>query len=1204
MSRVVGSSCTGSAGSVGSGGRAAARSRRDVRAWRFRSVAFVALVAAAAVACEPVPLPMPNVPRPSTPSSGDPLLPQPLDCATWRYDGVPAGPLPAEWDEADDRFTARRDPAAARSPQRLCGQLGAAVDLAWGLERGAPDVVIAVLDSGIRWRDRDAMGDLATRAYLNRAELPAPIAVAPAAGADAYDVDGDGRLSVLDYEQDPRVGDRNGNGVLDPEDLILAPGFSDGVDDDGNGYVDDISGWDFLEDDNDPLDSVDYGHGTGEARDATAAHDGAGSFGMCPECTHLPVRVSDSFIAEGGRFAAGVLFALDSGADVVLDALGAVTNPPQAQQAVDAAYHRGLPVIASMADEQSQHANLPAALDHTIPVNSVTEALDFLGDIGPRVVGTRDTLALNGCTNTGGIAWVSVPSDGCSSEATGNSAGMVGLIQAAARRAGVVPNPDLVAAGVGGPGANVLSVAEVAQVLRSTADDIDFSTPNAVDRANSTTDVYGQRRFPSVRGWDATHGYGRVNAYEAVRAVAAGEIPPEADITSPRWFSLEDTSGTLRIEGRVAAPRSSSYDYRVEWTTGLQAPPYPRADDWRTISSGRGERAPLAGVLGEVDLAAIAAALPGGGSGPPVGPDGRPQHDRFTVRLRVVVTDAEGRVATNHRHISVHHDPDLLPVDAPRGVGASSPVLIDLDGVAGDELVVGSDDGLVHVLRPDGTALDGFPVRTPPASYWHPESPAARTAGIEAPGAAVGVGAPAVADLDGDGQREIVVSDFDGGVHVWSPTGRLLASTRTDPKFSAGEHTDSRNRLKPGIAGSPSLGDLDGDGDLEIVVAAMDRHVYAWHHDGSPLAGFPVLVVDPQQVAAVDPGSHRVRFRHEQDTGIGGELVATPALGDLDGDGRVEIVVGAQEQYLEPPEAVPGLGIPGTSGNTRLYAIHPDGTRAPGADRVAAHPHEQAYLPGWPVKLPMMLTDVLPTIGGGVSAQAAIGDVDGDGAPEVVASSVSGQTRVLDADGTSPYVEALGLPIGLNWANAVGPGSNSDDTGVILSAFGGPALGRLGSPVGLDVAAPTSGAGRALDTLFTNAQDGDPQLTVWSGHDGGIFAGFPRVTSDIAFFVTPAIMDVDGDGRNEAVAGNGLHLLDAFGGDASTPAGWPKLTGGWVVGTPSAGDWDGDGRAEIALVRRDGVLLVWRTPTPAGRLGDWPRFGADHRNTGHVGLGG
>ena len=236
--------------------------------------------------------------------------------------------------------------------------------------------------------------------------------------------------------EDPRVGDRNGNGLIDPEDLILAPALSDGVDGDANGYVDDISGWDFLNDDNNPLDDVGYGHGTGEAKDSTAAHNGTGAFGMCVDCSHLPVRVSDSFIAEGGRFAAGVLFALDSGADVVQEALGAISNPPQAQQAVDAAYFRGVPVVASMADEQSQHANLPAAMNHTIPVNSVTDALDFLGDVGTTVTGRRDTLAINGCTNTGGIAWVSVPSDGCSSEATGNSAGMVGLISSAGRAVG------------------------------------------------------------------------------------------------------------------------------------------------------------------------------------------------------------------------------------------------------------------------------------------------------------------------------------------------------------------------------------------------------------------------------------------------------------------------------------------------------------------------------------------------------------------------------------------------------------------------------------------------------------------------------------------------------------------------------------------------------------------------------------------------
>ena len=1165
-----------------------------------RTLLAAPLVALTAVvtACSLLPSTPLNVPLSDPPpAEGSPLLPAHLDCARWRYDGVPTGVLPSEWDPDEDKFTSRRDPGSARSPQRLCGQLGAALDLAWGVERGSPDTVIAVLDSGIEWRDPEAMADLAGTTYVNRGELPTPLPAAT--GADPYDTDGDGRLSALDYAQDPRVGDRNGNGLIDPEDLILAPALSDGVDGDDNGYVDDVSGWDFLNDDNNPLDDVEYGHGTGEAKDSTAAHNGTGAFGMCVDCSHLPVRVSDSFIAEGGRFAAGVLFALDSGADVVQEALGAISNPPQAQQAVDAAYFRGVPVVASMADEQSQHANLPAAMNHTIPVNSVTDALDFLGDIGTTVTGRRDTLAVNGCTNTGGIAWVSVPSDGCSSEATGNSAGMVGLISSAGRRSGLPPHPDLAARGLVGPGFNVLSANEVAQVLRAGADDIDFSTPNHVDRANDLTDDYGQHRFESVKGWDATHGYGRINAYEAVKMVSEGDIPPEADLSSPAWFTVHPTSGPLDIGGRVAAVRSSSYSYRVEWTTGLQAPLHPGSDQWRTVTERDGLTAPVDGVLATLDLAQVAAALPDGGTGTPSKEKGRPDPDRFTVRVRVVVTDAEGRVGTMQRHLSVHDDPDAVPVDSPTGVGTSSPVFADLDRDGVDELVVATDEGSVHARRIDGSEAPGFPVRTPSAPYWPAASPTASADGIEPPGSAVPVGAPAVADMDGDGSDEVVVTDFDGGVHVWRADGTPVASVRTDERFSRQENTDSRNRSKRGISGAAALGDLDGDGDLEMVVAAMDRHVYAWHHDGVPAAGFPVLLVDPAKIAEVDPDSHQVTFANEKNTGQGGELIATPTLADLTGDDRPEIVVGAQEQYSEPVQAVPGIGAPG--GNTRLYAISPDGTNAAGADRSGAHPDEQAYVPGWPVPLPMVLTSVLPTIGDGVSLQAAAGDVDDDGETEIVATSISGQTRVLNGDGTGAYGDLFGLPVTLNWLGAVGPGSNSSDTAALLSAFGGPALGRIvGS--GLDVAAPTSGAGRATDTLFTNRQDGDPHLTVWSGRTGAVRSGFPRATADLAFFVTPAVVDVDGDGRNDVVAANGLQMLDAFSADGSSPAGWPKLTGGWLVGTTGSGDWDGDGRAEIAAVRRDGVLMVWRTPTSVDALGDWTRYGANGRNDGTVEL--
>ena len=140
--------------------------------------------------------------------------------------------------------------------------------------------------------------------------------------------------------------------------------------------------WDFLYGDNDPLDTVAYGHGTGEAGDSSAASNGVRGVGSCPKCTFVPVRVGDSFVADGGRFAAGVLFALDSGAAVVQEALGTISNPSAAQSAIDLAFQRNVVVVASMADEASKHPNLPAALRHTLAVNSVTKRQSPIGEIG------------------------------------------------------------------------------------------------------------------------------------------------------------------------------------------------------------------------------------------------------------------------------------------------------------------------------------------------------------------------------------------------------------------------------------------------------------------------------------------------------------------------------------------------------------------------------------------------------------------------------------------------------------------------------------------------------------------------------------------------------------------------------------------------------------------------------------------------------
>jgi hypothetical protein len=331
------------------------------------------------------------------------------------------------------------------------------------------------------------------------------------------------------HAQDGRVSDQNGNNLIDPEDLIFL--FSDGVDDDANGYVDDISGWDFFEDDNDPLDEVRYGHGTGESHDSGAeANNGGGEPGTCPNCLLLEVRVGDSFVTDVNLFAQGVLFAVDSGARVIQEALGTLNQSRFGQEAVDYAYTRGAVVIASAADESSNHHNYPANYNHTVQVNSVRRYDDF----GPLTQSPQSYLYLNGCTNFGGHIALAVPSSSCSSEATGRSAGVAGLVISAALNAvdrGVLtpyPRDD------GSAAPFPLSAEEIKQVLTHTVDDINFDArmdlvPPLPQNYVTTIAVPGIRtmdRFPSIAGFDQYFGYGRLNANQAVRLVAAGNIPP------------------------------------------------------------------------------------------------------------------------------------------------------------------------------------------------------------------------------------------------------------------------------------------------------------------------------------------------------------------------------------------------------------------------------------------------------------------------------------------------------------------------------------------------------------------------------------------------------------------------------------------------------------------------------------------------------
>src|SRR3954465_13910360 len=175
---------------------------------------------------------------------------------------------------------------------------------------GRPHVVVPYIGGGVNYSS-DGIKDALNNIFLNQGELPKP------AGSDRYDANGDGHFDLRDYENDPGVnqacpagtapvvkheeGTTRGcvaggehsylNSVsvagaktayLSPEDLIV--GLSDGKDGDHNGYVDDISGWNFDRNTNDPqFEDTAYGHAPGLIGDiASEMNDGYGGVGQGP----------------------------------------------------------------------------------------------------------------------------------------------------------------------------------------------------------------------------------------------------------------------------------------------------------------------------------------------------------------------------------------------------------------------------------------------------------------------------------------------------------------------------------------------------------------------------------------------------------------------------------------------------------------------------------------------------------------------------------------------------------------------------------------------------------------------------------------------------------------------------------------------------------------------------------------------------------
>ncbi len=154
-----------------------------------------------------------------------------------------------------------------------------------------------------------------------------------------------------------------------------------GIDDDGNGYVDDFRGYDMINDDNEPVAAgISGNHGTHVMGIVAAGTNNNKGIAGVAQCTIMPIQVFNGLNGTWAAFAEGIHYAVDNGARVINFSGGGFGGTGLLEDAVEYAYDNNVVVVGAVGNNNASTAYYPAAYPGAIAV-SATGELDAYYDL-------------------------------------------------------------------------------------------------------------------------------------------------------------------------------------------------------------------------------------------------------------------------------------------------------------------------------------------------------------------------------------------------------------------------------------------------------------------------------------------------------------------------------------------------------------------------------------------------------------------------------------------------------------------------------------------------------------------------------------------------------------------------------------------------------------------------------------------------------